>query len=218
MIRAIVLDFDGVIIDTESALIEAYADVCRHHGVSPPDQRFRDETGRAEFSFDPWSQFPPALDRRTLEEERRAAGEARFARLPVMAGVQDLLREARALGIPAGIASNSLRPHVQRHLVRLGLQDLFRTIAVRGEGHPPKPQPHLYLHAVKTLGASPAESVAFEDSQTGVRAARTAGLLTVAIPNPATRNHDFSLAHVKLDSLRGFRLESLVTAGSLRSP
>lgn len=218
MIRAIVLDFDGVIIDTETALIEAYADVCQHHRVSLPDLRFRKETGRAEFSFDPWSLFPRQLDRRALDEERHMASEARFAQLPAMAGVPDLLRQARALGIPAGIASNSLRPHVERHLSRLGLQDYFRVIAVRGEGHPSKPQPHLYLHAVKTMGVPPAEAVAFEDSQTGIQAAHTAGLMTIAIPNPATRNHDFSLAHVKLHSLDGFRLESLVTTATPRSP
>jgi len=218
MIRAVVLDFDGVILDTESALLEAYADVYRHHGLSLPAHRLMEETGHAEFSFDPWAGFPQQFDRRALDEARRLASEERFSRLPPMAGVLPLLRQIRALGLSAGIASNSLRPHVEGHLARLGLLEFFPVIAARGEGHQPKPQPDLYLHVLKTLRVSPAEAVAFEDSQTGVKAARSAGLFTIAVPNAATRNHDFGLAHLKLPSLDGFRLGLLVAAEPLPIP
>lgn len=206
---AIVLDFDGVILDTETALIDAYEDVHRMHHVAFDDSALRHETGLATFSFDPWARFPASLDRTMLEAQRRVAAEGRFARLNPMHGVEALIAGAHRRGLPLAIASNSTRTHVETHLRRLGLLEAFGAIAVRGEGHRPKPAPDLYRHAVDTLRVEPGRAVAVEDSRTGVLAARDAGLFVVAVPTSATASHDFEPAHVRLSTLANFDLEEI---------
>jgi len=206
---AIVLDFDGVILDTETALIEAYEDVHRRHSVAFDEASLRHETGHATFSFDPWAGFPANLDRRMLEAERRSAADARFARLLPMPGVEELIRHARHAGLPLAIASNSPRTHVETHLHRLGLLAAFDVLAVRGEGHRPKPEPDLYRHAVDTLRVDPGRTLAVEDSRTGVLAARAAGLFVMAIPTLATATHDFAPAHLQRSTLADLDLDEI---------
>jgi putative hydrolase of the HAD superfamily len=209
---AIVLDFDGVILDTETALIDAYEDVHRMHQVAFDDSALRHETGLATFSFDPWARFPSSLHRDTLEAQRRAAAEARFARLNPMPGVEDLISRARQRGLPLAIASNSTRAHVETHLRRLGLLEAFAAIAVRGEGHRPKPEPDLYRHAVNALRANPARTLAIEDSRTGVLAAKAAGLFVLAVPTSATASHDFTTAHLQRSTLADLDFDAIVQA------
>jgi HAD superfamily hydrolase (TIGR01509 family) len=210
MLRAFLFDFDGLILDTETPLIDAYAAVHAAHGVSFDRTRFLHGVGHADYSFDPWHGFSPHADRVALEVERRAAKEQIMLRLPILPGVVALLDAARAHGLRVGLASNSPHPWVDGHLQRLGLFDRFEFIACREDAPSPKPEPDLYKLVLNRFGLRGHEAVAFEDSHTGSLAAKRANIWSVVAPNESTAHHDFthvdwlvaSLAEVNLPALR----------------
>src|SRR5687768_14440309 len=109
MIRAIVFDFDGLIVDTETPLIDAYAEVHLRHEVAFDRALFLRSVGHADYAFDPWHGFSQHADRAALELERRAYKDELLLRQPVLPGVLALLEAARAANVHVGLASNS--PH-----------------------------------------------------------------------------------------------------------
>jgi HAD superfamily hydrolase (TIGR01509 family) len=201
MIRALIFDFDGLIIDTETPLIDAWADLHERAGLAYSRDDAHRLVGHVGVEFDPWTAFGPGADRARLEAEHKRLARERVARQPVLPGVLDCLRKARARGLRLGMASNSSHRHVDGHLARLGLQEFFGVVCCRDD---------LYLAVTRRLGVAPAEAIAFEDSTAGTRAARHAGLHVVAVPNPSTHEHDFAAAHLVLPSLAAAPLPQLL--------
>ena len=209
MIRALVFDFDGLMMDTESALIQAYADVHRRHGVPFDRELFLRSVGQAEYSFDPWHGFDRWADRAALERERRKRNQELDRTLPVLPGVLALLDAAGQAGLLLGMASNSTHDHVDGHLKRLGLFERFTFVACRGDAPSPKPEPDLYRLVLNRLGVSSRQAIAFEDSHPGSLAAKRAGLWVVAVPGSSTQHHDFDHVDVRLHSLAEVTLAEL---------
>lgn len=210
MIRAIVFDFDGLILDTETALIDAYGDVHAAHGKAFDRPLFTRSVGHADYAFDPWRAFGEHADRAALDRERRAFNGARDRALPILPGVLGLLGDAPACGVRVGLASNSRHPHVDGHLDRLGLSRHFEFVACREDVASPKPEPDLYKLVLNHFGLRGHEAIAFEDSHTGTLAAKRAGLRVVAAPNPSTGHHDFDHVDLRVASLADCRLADLV--------
>ncbi|MGH7943942.1 MAG: HAD family hydrolase [Opitutaceae bacterium] len=210
MIRAIVFDFDGLILDTETPLIDAYAEIHGRHGVVFDRAVFLRSVGQAEYAFDPWHGFSPHADRAALEIERRACKDELLLRQSVLPGVLALLGTARAAGIRVGLASNSPHDWVDPHLTRLGLIDRVEFIACREDAHSPKPEPDLYKLVLNKLGARGHEAIAFEDSHAGSLAAKRANLWVVAVPNESTAHHDFSHVDLRVTSLADVTLDALM--------
>jgi HAD superfamily hydrolase (TIGR01509 family) len=209
MIRALVFDFDGLIVDTETPLIDSYAAVHVAHAVAFDRAAFIRNVGHAEYAFDPWHGFSPHSDRAALEEERRRIKFELLARQPVLPGVRSLLEDAATRGLQIGLASNSEHTWVEPHLDRLDLRRFFAFIACRGDVPSPKPEPDLYRRVLTQFGRRGTEAVAFEDSQTGVLAAKRANLWVVAAPGPSTLHHDFSLADLVVPSLAEVSVDAL---------
>ena len=201
MIRGLVFDFDGLVIDSESALIDAYADIHAKYGMPFERQSFLESVGHADYTFDPWHAFEKRADRAALEVERQKRNRERMLQQPLLPGVQALIDSAHAAGLRLGVASNSRHPHVDGNLQRLGLFAKFSATACRDDVPSPKPEPDVYRLAVNRLGLRPHECAALEDSQTGIIAAHRAGLKTVAVPGPSTRHHDFAQADWLVGSL-----------------
>jgi HAD superfamily hydrolase (TIGR01509 family) len=210
MIRALIFDFDGLILDTETSLIDAYGDVHGAHGVAFDKPLFTRSVGHADYAFDPWRAFGPAADRVRLEAERTAFNLARNRLQPILPGVVALIDEARQAGLGIGLASNSSHAHVEGHLARLGLLGRFGFLACREDVPAPKPEPDLYRLVLGHFGIRGHEAVAFEDSHTGSLAAKRAGLWVVAVPNVSTGHHDFGNADVCARSLADCRLVELL--------
>ena len=161
MIRALVFDFDGLILDTESALIRAYADVHATHGVPFDEAEFLRSVGHADYAFDPWHAFEKRADRVALETERRKRNRMRDLQLPVLPGVVTLLDSAREHQLHVALASNSPHAHCERHLARLGLLDRFAFLACREDVPSPKPEPDLYNLVLNHFGLRGHEAIAF---------------------------------------------------------
>ena len=214
---ALVFDFDGTLVDTETAEFESVRLVWAEHGQAYDAARWTPFVGTAVGV--PWLEdlehaVGEALDRVALHRRARAYNADLLHLVAPRPGVTRLLAEADAAGVPVAIASNAPADWVERHLARLGLFRHFEphgAVITVDRVRRPKPHPEAYLTAVARLGAVPEHSVAFEDSATGVAAANAAGLYTVAVPGPMSSGHDLVGAdrtHASLDEL------DLVTLGA----
>lgn len=214
-IRALVFDFDGLVVDTEGPVFEGWRSLYRSLGQELSEELWADVIGHGAGWFDPFPELEAAvgspLDRDALHQMRRARELELVAAQPALPGVLDWIARAQELGLGLGVASSSSLRWVKGHLERLGIT-AFRCIRGRdsvGEGRT-KPAPDLYLSAVACLGVAPAEAMAIEDSGVGLTAARAAGLRCVAVPGPLTLRNDFSAAEVRLRSLSERTLDDVL--------
>jgi HAD superfamily hydrolase (TIGR01509 family) len=215
LIRALVFDFDGLLVDTEGPVFEAWRSLYRSVGQELSEELWADVIGHGAGWWDPFPDLEAAvgrpLDREALLTARRAKEVELVANQPPLPGVLDWIARAQALGLGLGVASSSSLRWVNGHLERLGIT-AFACVRGRdsvGEGRT-KPAPDLYLSAVACLRVEPAEAVAIEDSGVGLTAARAAGLRTVAVPGPLTLRNDFSAADLRLTSLAERTLDEVL--------
>src|SRR5512146_972105 len=170
MIRALIFDFDGLIVDTETPLIDAWAAVHERAGLAYSRDDAHRLVGHVGVEFDPWTAFGAGADRAQLAAEHKRLTRELVARQPVRPGVLDCLHDARARALKLGVASNSSHRHVDGHLARLGLLTFFDLVCCREDVAAVKPAPDLYLAVTRRFGVSPAEAIAFEDSTAGTAA------------------------------------------------
>jgi HAD superfamily hydrolase (TIGR01509 family) len=211
-LKALVLDFDGLILDTEGPVFHSWRETFEAAGAKLTLEEWSDTIGRAN-PADP----ADLLAERTgtpLDEARRAARKTRrdelLAAEAVLPGVHDWLEEARRLGLPIGVASSSEVDWVAGHLERLGLVDHFACLSCFDGRLRGKPAPDLYLAACDALAVAPADALAVEDSGNGVAAAKAAGMRCVAVPHDLTRDHDLSAADLVVASLAELPLEEAI--------
>jgi HAD superfamily hydrolase (TIGR01509 family) len=216
----LILDFDGTVLDTEGSLYRSWAELWEAHGEHLDLGDWQQTIG-TEDSFDPWTELETRVGR-TLDPDlghhRRQRRDEIQSLLGPRPGVMDWLAEAAELGLPVGIASSSSAEWVEGHLERIGIRPRFAAVVCRSEAVPAKPDPTSYRLACARLGADSARSLAVEDSPHGVAAAVAAGLYTVAVPHPLTRDLDLSGADLVLDSLEALPLAEALERAGRRSP
>jgi HAD superfamily hydrolase (TIGR01509 family) len=213
LIRALVFDFDGLILDTEGPIYDSWLEVYEAHGVGLPFELWVKTVGSSNQAFHPQHHLEEHLGRPLTQEviDRRVERRVELVLAqPLLPGVARLVDEARAAGLKVGVASSSSRDWVNGHLERLGLLDLFDCIRCRDDVDRVKPEPDLYLAVVDCLGVPASEAVAIEDSPNGIAAAKRAGLLCIAIPNPITAGLDLGAADLRLGSLAEVTLQQLL--------
>ena len=213
MIRALVFDFDGLILETETPAYQSWAEIYAEHGHELPMDLWHGYVG-SDTGFDPAGHLAALVgegfDREATQTRRDARKSELIAALDVMVGVRDYIADAKRLGLRLGVASSSSHDWVLGHLERLGLRAHWDAVRTREDVARTKPAPDLYLATVKALGVGPHETVALEDSTNGIVAAKDAGLLCVAVPNALTAAMDLSRADVRLASLAETPLERLL--------
>jgi HAD superfamily hydrolase (TIGR01509 family) len=213
-IRALIFDFDGTLLDTESPDMLAWQAVFEEHQVTLSLDLWYQNIGRAPGTFDVYTHLEALIERPVARDEIHGRYRARFLELLALEklrdGVDHWLADAARLGLDLAIASSSPRTWVTGHLEAFGLLDRFRVIRNRDDVVHAKPAPDLYLSALEGLGLRASEAIAIEDSPNGSVAAKPAGLYVVAVPNPVTRNLPFERADLVLDSLADHRLEAVL--------
>lgn len=213
------LDFDGTILDTEEPLYRSWVELWDDHGRRLDLTDWQRNIGGDDV-FDPWTELETQLGRRLLPElaeRRRLRRDVLQLGQPLRIGVVEWLSGAEALGVPVGVASSSPREWVEGHLTRLGIRDRFAELVCRSDEVPAKPEPTSYRLACERLGAEPIRSVAVEDSPRGVAAAVAAGLYTVAVPHPLTRDLDLGRADVVVESLSELTVAEVLEQAAARS-
>ena len=214
MIKALIFDFDGVIIDSESPELQVWQEVFAEHGRELGFDLWADLVGRPGNHFDLYSYFHqqinPAVDIDALRNERRARVIALTEAQPVLPGVQDYLHGASAIGLESRLGVKLVRRHVRGHLARLNLLGYFHTTKCFEDTETHKPEPGPYRAVLDDLGVAADEAVAFEDSPNGVTSAKAAGIFCVAVPNPVTCHLPLDHADHRMDSLADEPLERIL--------
>lgn len=204
--RAIIFDFDGVLVDSERLwakkekamfrkIIEGWSDADQGKlmGLSM-DGAFR--LLRAEYQF-------PLSEKEFRAAHERIAGEIYGEHAKLFPGVARLLGEIDAAGIPLGVASSSRLSWIMAALERFELDLLFTTV-VSGEEFPNdgKPSPTIYRVTAEQLGVQPEDCLAIEDSTNGIRAAKDAGMACIAFRSQSNAAQDLSAADAVTDTLQ----------------
>ena len=213
-IKAIIFDFDGVILDTETTDFEAWRAIYRAYGAELSLSTWLPIIGDITQYFNIYQRIAELtgkpVDHAELYERQRALHIEMLKNSAPMPGVEDYLCAAQQLGIRVGIASGSRRSWVISRLEQIGLADRFETIVCRDDVGRAKPDPAAYLAAVSKLGVTVDQAIALEDSLPGVKAAKSAGLYCIAVPGPMTKNLSFQDADMRLESLEDVPLLELL--------
>ena len=213
MIRAIVFDFDGLILDTEEPVYRSWLEVYEAHGEELPFERWVQIVGSTTTVFHPQRHLEERLGR-SLPKEVLDGRIGRRTELvlaqELLPGVVQHIDQAKGLGLKVGVASSSTADWVRGHLSRLGILEKFDCLRCRDDVANAKPEPDLYIAVLDCLGVTASEAIAIEDSPNGVTAAKRAGLRCVAIPNSITAKLDLSGADVLLGSLAEISLADLL--------
>jgi HAD superfamily hydrolase (TIGR01509 family) len=184
--QAVIFDMDGLMLDSERAIIDCLAEAardCGHHDLS--EVLWLSMVGHSE-----------AVCRHLLDE---AIGQAQRERVlqrshllyharvaagvPHRPGIIELLDVLETRAIPRAVATSTKRPLALRKLEASGLLPRFHAICTSSDVEYPKPAPDVYLLAASSLGIDPAHCLVLEDSPTGVRAALAAGMHPIQIPD-----------------------------------
>jgi HAD superfamily hydrolase (TIGR01509 family) len=189
-IGAVILDFDGLILDTETPVFEAWRAAFRGHGHELSLDDWQHSLG-TNGGFDPMARLVDltsgAVDGDAVKHEVQEANRRACDAQPLLPGVEALLVDAERLGLGRAVASSSSRSWVLGWLARHGIGERFQVVCGRDDVARVKPAPDLFLLAAERLGVPPAACLVFEDSPNGMRAARAAGMACVAVPNTLTR-------------------------------
>ena len=214
MIRALIFDFDGLILETEGPSYKSWEEVYQSFGLTLPFSIWSTIIGTTQGGFDPRLELQKQVSRQVdwdvVESRRQASEQALIEAQPVLPGVEQYLQDARRLGLKTGLASSSSCNWVIGHLKRLGLVDHFDCICASDDVQHTKPDPELYHSVLRGLGVRPNEAIALEDSPIGIRAAKQAGVYCVVVPNPLTSQLILNQADLLLGSLAEMSLEQLL--------
>ena len=184
--KAVIFDMDGLLVDTESVYREAMTATAVAEGLDFPNELFLRLIGLS------WpanaailqTHFGAGFD----PEAFKVASVTRFrelvaAEVALKAGVIEILDLLDDMALPRAIATSSGRESVNHHIGGHGLLERFHAILAAGDYANAKPAPDPYLRAAEVLGVEPADCLALEDSHNGVRAASSAGMMTVMVPD-----------------------------------
>lgn len=213
--KALVFDFDGLMIDTETPEYQSWLEIYQEHKCDLPLAKWCETIGTSHGTFDHYAyletQVGRTLQHSSIRDKRRARYAELMAAPSLLLGVEDYICQAKQLGLKLGLASSSPYSWISRHLEPLGFLQAFDTIKCADDVERGKPDPAVYLAAVQALNVAPAEAIALEDSPNGILAAKRAGLFCVAVPNAITRELSFDLADLQITSLAELPLEQLVS-------
>jgi putative hydrolase of the HAD superfamily len=215
MLTALLFDFDGLIMDTESVEVAIWQEIYAGYGVEfPLGTWIQKVVGSSDAAFDPAAHLASLtgadFDPPTLRQSARDLRLERQALLPALPGVSELLSAARTRGMQLAIVSSSPHWWVDGYLRQLDLTAFFSPVICREDAERVKPAPDLYLKALESLHLPAQACLAFEDSPNGVLAAQRAGLKVVGVPNPITSHAGRLPADLVLAALSSVSLEELL--------
>lgn len=208
MIRAVIFDMDGLMIDSEPLAIQAWQTTVGRLGRVIGETVLTRMFGLREIECAAMLQAElslPVTVQALLHQRNEIFLNSLPGRLKAMPGLRELLAELQARRLRCAIATSGERHYVTVVMRELSLDGVFETIVVAEDVTRGKPAPQVYLLAARRLGLPPADCLVLEDAPNGVIAAKAAGMTCVAVPNEFTRQLDLSAADTVLPSLLAVR-------------
>jgi HAD superfamily hydrolase (TIGR01509 family) len=212
-VEAVIFDFDGLLMDTESPMLDSWRNEWRQHGLDlDVDTFFADHGG--DVTPERYARLAravgPDFDQAASHARRIAYRDRLLATLGLAPGIAGWLDQAQELGIRLAVASSSPGSWVRGLLAGVHCLDRFELMACGDEVSQPKPDPGVYLLALERLGLPAARVIAVEDAPHGVAAAQAAGMRCVAIPNRHASPARFAAADLLLTSAAEAGLEQVL--------
>jgi HAD superfamily hydrolase (TIGR01509 family) len=202
---AVLFDFDGVLVDTEWAIYQAWLRTFQKHGHDLPLEVYTRCIGSDFATWSPKTHLEElsglAFDWHDLDARRQQEILRDLTHEGPMRGVLDLLDQLTRAETRRAVVSSSSHHWVDGWLEKLGFAGDFETIVCRGDAARIKPAPDLYLEAAQRLAVAPGSCLVIEDSLNGVRSAKAAGMTVWVVPNRVTAGLDFSEADLVFASL-----------------
>lgn len=212
MIEAIILDMDGILIDSERHWQLTERAIFAELGIELSDALLVETRGlRTEEMVAHWSarfslngRDPRALmadyDRRMVVTMQRE--------VPLMEGARELIKMFREQGLPVALATCSTQEHIDAVMEKHQLRASFEQMVSAAVDMPGKPHPEVFLRTAELLKVDPTRCLVFEDSFNGLVAAKAARMKVVAMPDPHEYEQErFGAADLKIRSLSEFTLE-----------
>lgn len=215
LIKGIIFDFDGTIIDTETAWYTAFSEAYEEHGVELTLEQYSTCIGTSLNSFNPYEYLMTDLKLAIDKKDFRRSVQQRHSKLmeleTIRPGIQHYLDSAKEVGLRLGVASSSSMAWVEKYLDQMGIRDYFDCIRTSDHVENVKPDPELYIQALSCLGIMPDEAVAIEDSPNGSKAAAAAGMNCVVIPNDITSSLEFEPSLPIIECLSHLDFDHVIT-------
>jgi HAD superfamily hydrolase (TIGR01509 family) len=203
-VRAILLDFDGTMLETESASYGSWRELLAEHGYELTPETWSAAVGTIG-GVDPLElleeHLGTAVDRDALETRANRRHFELLEEELLRPGIEQLVDDASERGLQVAVVTSASERWVRRHLARLNLYDDINVVAANGDPD---------REAASLLGVEPAEAVAIEDSPNGVKAAQAAGMQVAAFPNPITAAMDLRGADAIVEDLDGLGLDGFL--------
>ena len=205
MLQTVIFDMDGVIVDTEPVHNYAYYQHFKELGIEVSAEMFATFTGNSTKNvFQKIKEhFGVTEDIPTLVEKKRSLFNDAFdtkADLFLLEGVEDLIKQLHQNSIQLILASSSSKVTINRVFNRFKLDTYFSHI-VSGEDFPQsKPNPDIFLEAVRLSKSNKENCIVIEDSTNGIKAAHAAGVFCVGYKSVNSKKQDYSLANLVIDS------------------
>lgn len=213
-IKALIFDFDGLLVDTETPQLRIWQEIYQSFGARLLLEEWVRCLGTSADAFDIpadlRSKTNTAFDEEELMAQFKARADQAIFQEKLRPGIQDLLQQAQQRNLLMAVASSSDREWVRSGLDRVNASRYFSVVCTSEEVTRVKPDPELYLLALRRLGIDAGQALVFEDSPNGIRAAKSAGLACVAYPNPISSYLDTSQADLILPTLGDQALDQIL--------
>lgn len=183
MFHAAVFDMDGLLIDSERAIMTAWIQAAQAAGVPLREADYLPLVGRSRQHCYEFLLTRLGSDAAFDTARQRVQEQLRDAHFPLKRGARDLLEQLGKRGIPCAVASSTEQGEVRRRLHVTGILEHFSVICGGDEVERGKPDPSVFQLAAQRLGHRPEACLAFEDSLNGIRAAHAAGMPVVVVPD-----------------------------------
>ncbi len=202
---AIIFDFDGTIMDSESVAYKVWSEIFAEHGATLSLETWVQCVGKPMGTFNPCEEIEKQtgkkVDHKALTAKKQDQKSIECDHLQTMEGVKEVIAFAKSKDLKLAVGSSSNSKWVEHHLSRMNLRSDFESVVCVNHVAKGKPDPDIFLQSAKNLGVKPEECIVLEDSVAGIEAANRAGMKSIAIPNPITKGSDFSHANIVLGSL-----------------
>jgi len=209
--KALIFDQDGTLLDAEAMHLQSWVVVAKKHGVSFTENNFCDFAGKGDLSIANYVKKKGNLELSPdeLREEKRNYYKKHLDDIGLTTGALNILKQGKNARIPMALATISPREETMSAVKRLGM-DKYLTVIVDKDfvgDDRIKPNPDIYLAAAKQLGVQPQNCCVFEDSLTGVEAAKAAGMTCIAVPTKYSKHFDYSKADLVIETLSRIKIE-----------
>jgi putative hydrolase of the HAD superfamily len=196
LLRALIFDFDGLMVDTETAIYHSWKEIYAAHGQELPLPTYVQCVGSHGSHYEPLAELETLtgtpLNRDELMAWQSQRNRELHSGLDTRPGIREVLTEARQLNIPCAVASSSNALWVHGWLDKLHLRSYFAEVITRDD-----------------VGLPGTDALVLEDSANGLIAAEAAGIPCVIIPNEVTTGLDFTAARAVLPTLHGVTITEL---------